>query len=312
MYDGFKSLIKRWLWLIISTIVIVVFIILVIIMPYFWLNVWLTIQPWLWLIITLSAIIIVYKLIIYVLKRYIRKSKKIPKDATNGLILFVRIIAVLMIVFVIMPVLNISSEYLVNISTILATAIGIASTLAVSNLVAGFYMILARPYKIGDFISIDGVFEGVVKEIGLNYTKLQDISQTMIQIPNNKLLSSNLTNFNVTHAKRTDKQGTYQEKFVSVLSNILISDEIVHYVFDMEIALELDPEETIEILDQICVRWKEKFGYQPHYFFKNIYWRGEIQWALNVDEVKTIMNLKDEFLEDIWLSIYKYKESKWS
>lgn len=244
------------------------------------------------------------------IKRYVQKNEKIPKDAINGLILIIRIITVIAIIFVIMPVLNISSEYLLDISTILATGIGIASTLAVSNLVAGIYMLLAHPYKIGDFISVDETIEGIVKEIGLNYSKLQDIAGTIIQIPNNKLLSSNITNFNIEHSKRPDETVSFEEKFVSVLSDILIEDEIVHYVFEMEIALELDSEETLKILDSICDRWTEKFGYKPQYFFKNIYYRGVIQWALLAEEPETIMNLKDTFLEDVWFSVYKFKKER--
>jgi len=305
-----KSLVKRWLWLIVLSIVISVLTVLIIITPDFWLGVWVAIEPWLWLIISIIAIFFGYKFVVFLIKRYIRKSEKIPKDAINGIIVLVRIITAFAILFVILPALNISSEYLIDISTILATAIGFASTLAVSNLVAGFYMILTNPYKVGDFISIDGAIEGIVKEIGLNYTKIQDTAGTIIQIPNNKLLSSNLTNFKIKHTKKTEGELSYEEKFISVLSNILISDEIIHYVFNMEIALDLDPEETITILDQICDRWKEKFEYRPQYFFKNLYWRGEIQWVLNAADAKTIMNFKDNFLEDIWLSVYKYEEVK--
>ena len=300
--------IKKWLWLIVSIIVIGTLSIWIILEPGFWFNIWVIIEPWLWLIISIISIYVIYKVLIFLIKRYVQKSEKIPKDATNGLILIIRIVAVIAILFVLMPALSISSEILMDISTIIATGVGIASTLAVSNLVAGIYMFLANPYAIGDFISVNNAIEGVVKEIGLNYTKLQDIAGTVIQIPNNKMLSSNIANFNITHVKRSEGPMSFEEKFVSVLGNIMIEDEIVHYVFDMEIALDMDSKETIEILDSICERWTEKFGFKPQYFFKNLAYRAVIQWALMAEEPETIMNLKDDFLEDVWFSIYKFKK----
>ena len=195
MSKSFKSLLKKWLLLIVSVSIIGILSTWIILEPSFWFNIWLAIESWLWFVISIVGIFVIYKLLIFLLKRYVKKSEKIPKDATNGLIIIIRIIAIFAILFVIMSAFNISTEILLDISTIIATGIGIASTLAVSNLVAGIYMFLAHPYAIGNFISVDNTIEGIVKEIGLNFTSVQDIAGTVIQIPNNKLLSSNITNY---------------------------------------------------------------------------------------------------------------------
>ena len=150
-----KSSKKGWLWLVILIIIVISIAIIIIWFPDIALAMWIFLEPWLWLILSLVGIIITYKIITFVISRYADKHEKFPKDAANGLILIIRIAVVFALIFVLLPALNIPSEYLVDISTILATAIGFASTIAVSNLVAGIYMLLVRPYKIGDFINVN-------------------------------------------------------------------------------------------------------------------------------------------------------------
>ncbi|TFF86732.1 MAG: mechanosensitive ion channel family protein [Promethearchaeota archaeon] len=282
----------------------------------FWIWAWTYIEPWLWLIITVVAILIAYKIIIFLLKRYVKKSPKVPKDATNGLILIIRLVTVIGLIFVVLVALNIPSEYLVDISTIIATAVGFASTVAVSNLVAGFYMILSRPYGIGDYISIDRQIEGLVRETSLNYTKIEDQNGTFFLIPNNKLLSANLINYcyeskKLKKKKESTEEEAMEEKIISTFSDILTEKEITKYVFEMEFPLDQDSEKSIEVLDQICGRWGavDKFGYQPEYYFKNISYRMKIRWAITTKEPETMINNMEDFLKDIWISLDKVRRS---
>ena len=283
----------------------------------FWIWAWTYIEPWLWLIITVVAILLVYKISIFLLRRYVKKSPKVPKDATNGLILIIRLITVIGLIFVILVAINIPSEYLVDISTIIATAVGFASTVAVSNLVAGFYMILSRPYRIGDYISIDGQIEGLVRETSLNYTKIEDQNGTFFLIPNNKLLSSNLINYcheskKLKKEKQENKEKDLNEKIFSTFTDILTGKRITRYVFDCEFPLSQDSEMSIEILDQICDRWgaDDKFGYKPEYYFKNIQLVIKIRWAITTKEPETMINNMEDFLKDIWISLNTVRRSK--
>ncbi len=302
-----KSFLRRWLWLIVTIIIITIIAVTIAYFPAVWLNIWLIVEPWLWLIISVVIVLIIYKSIIFAINRYVRRHKKFPHDATNGLILIVRIITIFAILFIVLPVLHIPSEYLIDFSTILATAIGFASTIAVSNIVAGIYMILSRPYRVGDFISIEGGVEGIVKEIGLNFTKIKDGDRTTYQIPNNKIFSSNITNFNLEPAKKVKdkKKMSLESKLISKFSEILIEENIIRYIFDTELSLDLNTKGTTETLEQICDRWEEKLGYRPQYYFHDIAARVTIRWALIADTPELIMANISEFLEDVWISAYK-------
>ncbi|HUX98700.1 MAG TPA: mechanosensitive ion channel domain-containing protein [Candidatus Deferrimicrobium sp.] len=308
MSNTSKSAVRDWLWLIILAIIIATICVWINLMPSLWLSIWLVIEPWLWFIISIAGIIIIYKFMIFVVNRYIKKYEKFPKDAANGIVLIIRIIIVFAILLVLFPALNLPSSYLVNISTILATAIGLASTIAVSNVVAGFYMIASRPYKLGDYISVDGTTEGIVKEIGLNYTKIKNADAVVFQIPNNKIFSSNLINFSIEPALKKKVKGAEHAKFTDLLTDMLIEKNIVRYIFDVELAVDLDPKAVLAILDQVCDRWEKTFGYRPKYYFHNFSWRITVRWALFGDTPEIIMNNSSDFLEDIWLSINKNKE----
>ncbi len=298
----------NWIWLIVLITISATITIFVIWFPDIALNIWIFLEPWIWLIFTIIGIILTYKILTLAINRYAKKHEKFPKDAANGLILILRIAVIFALLFVILPAVNIPSEYLMNISTILATAVGFASTIAVSNIVAGIYMIMARPYKIGDFINVDGAIEGVVKEVGLNYTKLLDADEVIYQIPNNKLFSSNIVNFSLEPSKKKKERATLDHKTISFLSDALLEKKIVRYIFDIELALDLDSDETLKILEEICDRWEPKFGYRPQYFIHQISWRLIIRWALFGNNPQVIMNNSTPFIEDIWLSAYKYKE----
>lgn len=81
----------------------------------------------------------------------------------------------------------------VNVSALVAGlgltgfALGFALKDTISNLLSGVMILLYRPFKIGDRISIAG-FEGVVVTIDLRYTELADESRKIL-IPNSKLFT---------------------------------------------------------------------------------------------------------------------------
>lgn len=305
-----KSSKSRWIGLGILLIMVVIITVIAVWMPDLGLSIWVYIQPWLWWIITIIGILVLYKLIIYAINRYVHKIEKFPKDAANGLIILVRVIVIFAIIFVFLPALNIPAQYVLNVSTVLATALGIASTIAVSNIVAGFFMITSRPYKIGDYVSVDGAMEGVVDEVGLNYTKIVDSDNTVYRIPNNTLFSSNLVNFSLEPVKQKKKAKLIHDKVVSVLSDAMIDKNIERYVFELDLTFDPDPQEVIATLDQICDRWEKKLGYRPQYFFNGLAYRATIKWALLTDGPKVIMNNKSLFLEDLWRSIYKLNKEE--
>jgi len=72
-------------------------------------------------------------------------------------------------------------------------AIGMAWSGLLANFAAGVFLVLLRPFKVGDVITAAGV-NGEVKEIGLFATTLDTRANVRIFVGNNKLFSDNIVN----------------------------------------------------------------------------------------------------------------------
>ena len=89
----------------------------------------------------------------------------------------------------------------VSITPILATlgvgglAIALALQDTLSNLFAGFHIILARQVKLGDYIKLDSGEEGYVVDINWRTTKIKMLPNNEVLVPNAKLIQVIVTNF---------------------------------------------------------------------------------------------------------------------
>jgi small conductance mechanosensitive channel len=82
-------------------------------------------------------------------------------------------------------------------------AIGAAWSGLLANFAAGVFLIVIRPFKVGDTVSAGGV-TGVVERIGMFFTHLHTIDNIIAYVGNNKILSDNIQNFSDTPYRRVD------------------------------------------------------------------------------------------------------------
>jgi small-conductance mechanosensitive channel len=75
----------------------------------------------------------------------------------------------------------------------LAVALGLRDTL--SNLFAGFYVILAGQFDQGDYVKLSSGPEGYVTDILWRMTSLQTLDNHIVLIPNSKIAEAIVTNF---------------------------------------------------------------------------------------------------------------------
>ncbi len=75
----------------------------------------------------------------------------------------------------------------------LAVALALQDTL--SNIFSGFYIIIARQVKIGDYIKLETGEEGYVMDITWRTTKIRMLPNNAILVPNEKLTKSIITNY---------------------------------------------------------------------------------------------------------------------
>ncbi len=76
----------------------------------------------------------------------------------------------------------------------MAVALGLQDTMA--NFFSGFHMLLSRQLKVGEYISLSSGETGRITDITLRYTSIMTADGNDILIPNAKLASAVITNFN--------------------------------------------------------------------------------------------------------------------
>jgi small conductance mechanosensitive channel len=82
-------------------------------------------------------------------------------------------------------------------------AIGMAWSGLLANFAAGAFMIVLRPFKVGDFITAGGV-TGTVKEIGLFVTAILTLDNVLTLVGNNKVFSDVIQNYSANPYRRVD------------------------------------------------------------------------------------------------------------
>lgn len=82
-------------------------------------------------------------------------------------------------------------------------AIGAAWAGLLANFAAGIFLIILRPFKVGDFVSAGGV-TGTVKEIGLFVTAINTPDNILTGIGNNKIFSDTIQNFSANPYRRVE------------------------------------------------------------------------------------------------------------
>jgi small conductance mechanosensitive channel len=82
-------------------------------------------------------------------------------------------------------------------------AIGSAWGGLLANFAAGVFLVVLRPFKVGDFISAGGI-TGTVEEVGLFATTIDTPDNIRTFVGNNKLFSDNIQNFSTNPYRRVE------------------------------------------------------------------------------------------------------------
>lgn len=118
------------------------------------------------------------------------------------------------------------SEFGVQTASLLAVlgaaglAIGLALQGTLSNVAAGVMLLILRPFKLGDYITVgSGGVGGTVKTLGLFGTELAAADNVYIFVPNGQIWGNNITNYSRNGARRQD-----------ILIGISYDDDINHAI----------------------------------------------------------------------------------
>ena len=83
-------------------------------------------------------------------------------------------------------------------------AIGVAWSGMLGNFAAGAFMLVLRPFKVGDFVSIAGIV-GTVQELGLFGTTIITPDNVFTMVGNGKIFADTIQNFSTLPVRRVER-----------------------------------------------------------------------------------------------------------
>ena len=101
--------------------------------------------------------------------------------------------------------LGFSLSILVGAAGILSVAVGFASQTSASNLISGLFLVVERPFSVGDVITLGGT-TGEVLSIDLLSVKLRTFDNLYVRIPNETVIKSEVTTLTKFPIRRIDLQ----------------------------------------------------------------------------------------------------------
>lgn len=163
---------------------------------------------WLWNLtpnLILAVLILIIGLwIIRFLNQMVRKffeKKDYDLALESFLQSFISIALKVLLFVLIVTQLGVKSSSLVAIVGAAGLAIGLALQGSLANFAGGVLILIFKPFKIGDFISAQGL-DGTVKEISIFTTKLNTFGNQLAIIPNGQLSNNSIVNYSAEKMRR--------------------------------------------------------------------------------------------------------------
>ncbi|MHC1626612.1 MAG: mechanosensitive ion channel family protein [Methanoculleaceae archaeon] len=154
-------------------------------------------------VIIFFAILLVSLLIARIVTMNVRRAlhDRIPKNELELLIKVIyAVIAIVGLMFAMpyLPLADLTGFFVAG--GVIGIIIGFASQSVFSNFISGIFLIIERPIKIGDNVTVDTV-TGTVEDIHILSTIIKSYDGIFMRIPNERVFTSVITNY-VTHVAR--------------------------------------------------------------------------------------------------------------
>ena len=93
--------------------------------------------------------------------------------------------------------LNVNLQSIAWIASALSVGIGFGLQAVVQNFISGLILLVERPVKVGDWVSLSSDVEGDIRRINVRATEIQLWDRSTVIVPNSQLITQNVRN--VTH-----------------------------------------------------------------------------------------------------------------
>ncbi len=180
-------------------------------------------------ILRIGIILVVGLIIIYVIAYVVKKllPQKLSQQRKMIINRFVQYSGIITLLLIIVSELDIDLTAIFGAAGVIGIVVGIASQTSIGNIVSGFFLVSEKSFEIGDLIKI-GDKSGVVYSIDLLSIKIKTFDNLLLRIPNQTVISSEVTNVTRFPIRRLD--------------------------FDLSVAYKEDLEKVKQVLEKVAKR----------------------------------------------------------
>lgn len=137
---------------------------------------------------------------------------------------------VVLILFIIFKIIGIEASALFGAAGVVGIVLGFASQTSIGNIISGIFLVSERSFEIGDLVRV-GDKLGVVDSIDLLSIKLKTMDNLLIRIPNQTIITTELTNITRYPIRRMEVlvSVAYKEdlrKVTQVLNEIVANNHL--------------------------------------------------------------------------------------
>lgn len=160
-----------------------------------------------------------------------QRSGTIDKTISQFARQLVRTLILIVTILAVLGKFGVQTASIIAVLGAATLAIGLALQGTLSNVAAGVMLLIFRPFKVDDAVTIAGN-SGMVMEIGIFTTIMKTFDGIHVNIPNGKIWGSEVTNFSMNPTRRHDlvfgiSYGDNMDKALDIVKKILDEDERV-------------------------------------------------------------------------------------
>jgi hypothetical protein len=275
-------------------------------------------------------------IILFIIKIIFERTEKIPISRKNKINFILRIIAILIVIYLIIDGFpsfsSISPEVSAIITGSISTALAFATSGIFSNVVAGILLWMVDPFDIGDIVKIQN-FKGIIRSMTLTKIVLETFDQILIELSNSDVISSTLRNYTIKlktrkkfylfkkqvkspqdvgiarldldvyeNQKKKQEEDELKEIFEIIKTT---KEDVVHsYLFTMRVPYQ-QFRKKVEELNKICLNYREIFGYTPHFHVIGFSNEVTVKFRILTLDSNKVLKHQPDFAKDLYKIILK-------
>lgn len=165
-------------------------------------------SPWEYVVFAILVLVVAFvisRILKFVIGRFVKAAaQKLKVDPTrfkffkNTIDFAIYFIAII-VIFRYIPSLRTYGNTLLTGAGVLAAIVGFASQSAFSNIISGVFLVIFRPFGVGDRVQIGQLYTGDIEDITLRHTVIRNFENRLIIIPNSVINNETIVNSTLTN-----------------------------------------------------------------------------------------------------------------